>query len=400
MLGGAIFASIGLFALFFWLGIQQTQQIGEGALTRVAVATSNPIGTSGTIRPTARPTATTRATMTSRPSPTARAIPTTAPALAVSPTPEAAPAGDVPFFPGDFAEARPFVFDDFSFASDIWDASFRDERGNFNGYLNGVYAFDVRSTNELLFDVREPLPIAPAQYEVETRWLGGSGEHGLMISIDGAPTDFSRLRFLRVGIRDGRVLVVSLQQGNDVQVLQNVALSIPMVARAVPFRLAIQLYGDQLFVFAEPIPVNPSTSIEPTFLSIPYNTPDGGARVGFYANSSTEPYAVWFDNLLMASWVNDGTGVVCRELRPIELIEGSPIEGDDVTIAQQRLENLGYQTGGVDGVYGEFTAAAVRRFQQLNDFDFNTNLDQQTWCRLLSTNATRADGIIELLRTP
>lgn len=38
--------------------------------------------------------------------------------------------------------------------------------------------------------------------------------------------------------------------------------------------------------------------------------------------------------------------------------------GANVTELQQRLQALGYSTGGVDGVYGEMTAAAVRDFQQ------------------------------------
>ncbi len=38
--------------------------------------------------------------------------------------------------------------------------------------------------------------------------------------------------------------------------------------------------------------------------------------------------------------------------------------GANVTELQQRLQNLGYSTGGIDGVYGEMTAAAVRQFQQ------------------------------------
>jgi peptidoglycan hydrolase-like protein with peptidoglycan-binding domain len=38
--------------------------------------------------------------------------------------------------------------------------------------------------------------------------------------------------------------------------------------------------------------------------------------------------------------------------------------GENVTQLQQRLQSLGYAVGGVDGVYGEMTAAAVRDFQQ------------------------------------
>lgn len=42
------------------------------------------------------------------------------------------------------------------------------------------------------------------------------------------------------------------------------------------------------------------------------------------------------------------------------------IEGDDVALLQQRLSDLYYYTGEIDGKYGSTTALAVRVFQQRN----------------------------------
>ncbi len=57
--------------------------------------------------------------------------------------------------------------------------------------------------------------------------------------------------------------------------------------------------------------------------------------------------------------VQPGFGTSQREI----LIQQGD-RGANVTQLQQRLQNLGYAVGGVDGVYGEMTAAAVRDFQQ------------------------------------
>ena len=38
--------------------------------------------------------------------------------------------------------------------------------------------------------------------------------------------------------------------------------------------------------------------------------------------------------------------------------------GDEVRKVQQKLKNLGYYTGNVDGIFGTQTQSAVRRFQR------------------------------------
>lgn len=53
-----------------------------------------------------------------------------------------------------------------------------------------------------------------------------------------------------------------------------------------------------------------------------------------------------------------------RDLPPVrEIILQSGDRGQNVADLQQRLQNLGYSTGGVDGIYGQMTAAAVSQFQ-------------------------------------
>ena len=62
--------------------------------------------------------------------------------------------------------------------------------------------------------------------------------------------------------------------------------------------------------------------------------------------------------------------------------------GADVTIIQQKLTDLGYDLGIVDGIFGTKTTAAVKKFQK----DFGLKADgivgSQTWSALLSTNET------------
>ena len=42
-------------------------------------------------------------------------------------------------------------------------------------------------------------------------------------------------------------------------------------------------------------------------------------------------------------------------------------EGSDVAILQQRLTDLGFYTGKIDGIYGEKTSEAVERLQKIMD---------------------------------
>jgi hypothetical protein len=59
-----------------------------------------------------------------------------------------------------------------------------------------------------------------------------------------------------------------------------------------------------------------------------------------------------------------------------------PLQGEPVRELQQQLKELGYDPGAVDGVYGERTANAVRRFQQAVELDVDGVVGPQTWSSL------------------
>ena len=69
-------------------------------------------------------------------------------------------------------------------------------------------------------------------------------------------------------------------------------------------------------------------------------------------------------------------------------VQASRLSGDDVTIVQQRLYDLGYhEVGAIDGVYGPSVEAAVKRFQRTNGLEVDGVVGQQTWEKLFSVNA-------------
>lgn len=63
-----------------------------------------------------------------------------------------------------------------------------------------------------------------------------------------------------------------------------------------------------------------------------------------------------------------------------ELSRGS--RGTYVLVLQDGLNYLGYYTGGVDGVFGEQTENAVRRFQQNTGLSPDAVAGRRTWARL------------------
>lgn len=68
---------------------------------------------------------------------------------------------------------------------------------------------------------------------------------------------------------------------------------------------------------------------------------------------------------------------------------GPGSQGGCVRIIQQRLTDLGYQPGTVDGVYGQNTANAVKVFQQRSGLTQDGVVGPQTWNALTSSNAAR-----------
>lgn len=68
-----------------------------------------------------------------------------------------------------------------------------------------------------------------------------------------------------------------------------------------------------------------------------------------------------------------------------EYAEGS--RGDEVERFQQRLADLGYLTGSVDGIYGRQTTTAVSLFQELNGLTSTGIVDEATLEAIYSTQA-------------
>lgn len=64
------------------------------------------------------------------------------------------------------------------------------------------------------------------------------------------------------------------------------------------------------------------------------------------------------------------------------------MSGDDVKQIQRILNNLGYNAGYVDGIYGLQTEGAVRRFQKDNSLVVDGIVGPNTWSKLINLNNT------------
>jgi Tol biopolymer transport system component len=71
--------------------------------------------------------------------------------------------------------------------------------------------------------------------------------------------------------------------------------------------------------------------------------------------------------------------------RPWLALTDPPTQGSAVVEAQQRLHNLGYSVGAIDGVYGPLTEAAVRQFQQDRHLAVDGVVGPATWAALFAT---------------
>lgn len=92
--------------------------------------------------------------------------------------------------------------------------------------------------------------------------------------------------------------------------------------------------------------------------------PNGSSRGGGNGPVSMDPVAT--------------NGVLARGAR------GPEVEG-----LQRRLNELGYGSGQVDGVFGPITQGALRRFQMQNNLNTTGRVDAQTQARLASPEAQR-----------
>ena len=56
----------------------------------------------------------------------------------------------------------------------------------------------------------------------------------------------------------------------------------------------------------------------------------------------------------------------------------------NVSIIQKRLSNLGYSIGAIDGIFGENTEAAIKKFQETNHLDIDGIVGRDTWNALFN----------------
>ena len=78
-------------------------------------------------------------------------------------------------------------------------------------------------------------------------------------------------------------------------------------------------------------------------------------------------------------------GVSCKPVN-VRLLKNSGrpyVRGDDVLAVQRALENRGYYTGRVDGIYGANTEKAVRAFQQAAGLTVDGIVGPKTWSALM-----------------
>ena len=98
--------------------------------------------------------------------------------------------------------------------------------------------------------------------------------------------------------------------------------------------------------------------------------------------------------------ISDNPPMVVADSRQVLLQRGD--RGDNVTELQTRLEQLGYNTGGVDGIFGSMTEAAVQQLQQSAQLPSDGKFGQQELAALNSTQpisevpAQPSDTVISL----
>ena len=58
------------------------------------------------------------------------------------------------------------------------------------------------------------------------------------------------------------------------------------------------------------------------------------------------------------------------------------MRGEDVRWAQERLNELGYNCGTPDGIFGPNTDKAVKAFQRANGLSQDGDIGPKTWAKL------------------
>lgn len=81
-------------------------------------------------------------------------------------------------------------------------------------------------------------------------------------------------------------------------------------------------------------------------------------------------------------WGQDKTGTTGQQTGAAAATEQQAIAPDMVRDIQRRLSQRGYDTGPVDGIYGDSTQSALRNFQKDQNLKSSGQLDEQTLAAL------------------
>lgn len=91
--------------------------------------------------------------------------------------------------------------------------------------------------------------------------------------------------------------------------------------------------------------------------------------------------------------VEDNSSPVMRVIR----YTNPMMRGSDVRMVQNKLNDLGYNAGSEDGVYGLKTEVAVKRFQKDNSLSVDGIVGQNTWAKLIKSNIKETSKLSRIL---
>lgn len=302
---------------------------------------------------------------------------TAAPAVE-SPQPAAPAATAEPTAPSLRPQAyAPLLYDDFSQLTSGWTPLFVGPQGTVNGYSAESFAFSTATPGQLLYNVLPGLSFTPTRYHVEISPLEGAGLFGLLLDVRGNLGDYGSLAFYGVGLStSGDVMLLVKADATELQVIPLAEAVAPPLAPGGTTNLSVDWHGETLTVLVG--------GDEALSVAVPAQQ---GGTVGFFARSE-DKLALRFDNLLLTTGAQE-SAPSCAQIRPLFANasgSGEELSGEDVLLVQRRLARLGYDPG-PEGPYGARTATAVAQFQARNDLPADGAVSQQTWCRLLSSDA-------------
>lgn len=273
--------------------------------------------------------------------------------------------------------AIPVFYDDFSRVNSGWSPFYLDDAGNVNGYSAETYQLRSTTADLPLYDIRPPLPFRPSSYAIDVR-ADGDGSYGLLLGVQGDPTQFASLSYLLVALNSTGQVVIALREPNAaMSIIEQSNTGFALYGDDIHLEVAQQSDGLQVVVNGSDVVFAPDVRI-----------PDG--TIGLYATALNTGIQVTFDNLIVLE-NQRGSVPVCTSLRSLPLASAAiQPSGDDVAVLQARLAHLGYAAS-VSGEYDARTQNATQLFQRQNNLN-EPNIGPETWCRLLSRAAINADG--------